>query len=82
MISAWTLTALLPLIGSNIYALKKMQELRQALDTKEVLLGEEDKGSIVAAGGVLVWTLHDRSVRFNVKSSRWTRLDVSAEFFR
>lgn len=78
MISAWALVSIVPLIGSNIYALKKIQELRDALTAKEILLDSNYQGANVAAGGVMVRTFERPIRRVRVISSSRTRLTLEA----
>lgn len=82
MISAWTLGALVPLIGSNIYALRKIHELRDALAMKATLLGEDTspgRWAYIAPGGTMVMTLRNCPKRVRITSRYQTQVRVETE---
>lgn len=75
MISAWALTAILPLIGSNFYAIKRIEKLRAALEMREILLGDDQRYNVkVYPGGAVVRTFPMPVRRVRVTSSRGTEL--------
>jgi methionine synthase II (cobalamin-independent) len=92
VISAWALVSLVPLIGSNLYALRKIVDLQRALNVKDILIdGDFDRGKIfehfaglgsnntVSAGGTVVSTVSQLGIRIRVTSSRWTDLKIAVE---